>query len=60
LFGLGSILGMVALTAAIAVPLRATVTRLTWANRGLHIVISLVSIVLGVRMAIAQSGMLWS
>ncbi|HEY9098020.1 MAG TPA: sulfite exporter TauE/SafE family protein [Thiobacillus sp.] len=60
LFGLGSILGMAALTAAIAVPLRATATRLTWANRGLHSVISLASIALGVRLAIAQGGVLWS
>lgn len=60
LFGLGSILGMVILTTAIAVPLRATAIRLTWANRGLHVVIGLVSISLGVRLVMAQGEVLWS
>lgn len=60
LFGLGSVLGVVSLTAAIAVPLRATAAPLTRASRGLHSVIGLVSTAHGMRLAIAQSGVLWS
>ena len=59
LFGLGSILGMALLSAIIAWPLKTTATRLTWANRGLQVVIGLASIAIGLRLAILQSGELW-
>lgn len=56
LFGLGSILGMALLSTVIALPLRATATRLTWAHRGLQVTIALVSIGVGLRLAHAQLG----
>ncbi|HEY0142177.1 MAG TPA: urease accessory protein [Thermoanaerobaculia bacterium] len=49
LFGVGSIVGMSLLTAAIALPLTATARRLTWTNRGLRLVIALGSIAVGIR-----------
>ena len=42
LFGIGSLAGMVALSGAIAVPLRLTELRLTWAYNGLTAVVGLV------------------
>lgn len=59
LFGLGSILGMAALSAAIAVPLTATATRLTWANRAIQVTVAVVSIAIGLRLAMAQGVVLW-
>lgn len=59
LFGLGSILGMAALSAAIAVPLTATATRLTWANRMIQVTVAAVSIAIGLRLAMAQGLVLW-
>ena len=59
LFGLGSILGMAALSAAIAVPLTATATRLTWANRAIQVTVAVVSIGIGLRLAITQGLVLW-
>lgn len=57
LFGLGSILGMTALTAVIALPLTVTARGLTWANWGLQIVIGVASISLGFRWLLLQG--LW-
>ena len=48
LFGIGSVLGMAALSAVIAVPLTWSARALTWANGGLQGVIGLATIVLGV------------
>lgn len=53
IFGVGSILGMAALTAAIALPLSATARRLTWANRGLQFAIAFGSIGIGIRILVA-------
>ncbi len=47
LFGLGSVAGMVLLSAAVAVPLSLSARLLTWANRGLQGVIGLATMVLG-------------
>ena len=54
LFGLGSILGMALLSTVIALPLRATAKRLTWAHRGLQVAVALVSIAVGCRLAWGQ------
>lgn len=43
LFGLGSVLGMAALSAVIAVPLTLTAKTLTWANRALQVAAGLVA-----------------
>jgi ABC-type nickel/cobalt efflux system permease component RcnA len=58
IFGLGSIVGMATLSAAIALPLTATAKRLTWANRALQIVAGTVSIGIGLRLAVLQLGVL--
>jgi ABC-type nickel/cobalt efflux system permease component RcnA len=47
LFGLGSLVGMAVLSAAIAVPLSLTAHLLTWANRTLQGVVGAATIVLG-------------
>lgn len=47
LFGAGSMLGMGALSAIIAVPLTVSARWITWANRGLQGVIGLVTIAIG-------------
>jgi ABC-type nickel/cobalt efflux system permease component RcnA len=47
LFGLGSIVGMAALSVVIAIPLRHSAKGLTWLNNGLQGVIGIVTIVLG-------------
>lgn len=47
LFGIGSMLGMGALSAVIAVPLAASARWLTWANRGLQAVVGIVTIAIG-------------
>jgi hypothetical protein len=47
IFGLGSILGMVALSAVIAVPLRLTSHRLGRAYHGLSAAVGLATVVLG-------------
>ena len=47
LFGLGSVLGMAALSAVIAVPLTLTAKTLTWANRGLQLVAGAVALGFG-------------
>ncbi|MFP6736208.1 MAG: hypothetical protein VB959_20535, partial [Rhodospirillales bacterium] len=54
LFGIGSLAGMVALSGAIAVPLRLTALRLTWAYNGLTAGVGMVSVGLGVSLLIEQ------
>ena len=48
LFGVGSMLGMAALSAVIAVPLAVSARWLTWANRGLQGAVGVVTIAVGV------------
>ena len=48
LFGIGSMIGMAALSMVIAVPLVASARWLTWANRGLQGVVGVVTIAIGV------------
>ena len=47
LFGIGSMLGMGALSTVIAVPLAASARWLTWANRGLQAVVGAITIGIG-------------
>lgn len=47
LFGIGSMLGMGALSAVIAVPLAISARWLTWANRGLQAAVGVITIVIG-------------
>ena len=47
LFGLGSLLGMAALSLAIALPLRATARNLTWAHNSLQCALGITSVALG-------------
>jgi high-affinity nickel permease len=47
LFGIGSMVGMGALSTVIAVPLAVSARTLTWANRGLQIVVGVVTIAIG-------------
>jgi len=47
LFGVGSILGMGALSTVIAVPLAVSARGLTWANRGLQIAVGVITIGIG-------------
>ena len=47
LFGIGSMLGMGALSTVIAVPIAASAKWLTWANRGLQVAVGLVTIGIG-------------
>ena len=47
LFGVGSMVGMGALSALIAVPLVVSARRLTWANRALQGVVGIVTIGIG-------------
>ncbi len=51
LFGIGSIIGMAVLSCAIALPLRFTAARMTWAFRGLTVGVGAVTVVLGVSIA---------
>jgi ABC-type nickel/cobalt efflux system permease component RcnA len=48
LFGIGSMIGMAALSSVIAVPLAVSARWLTWANRGLQGAVGLVTIAIGV------------
>lgn len=48
LFGLGSVLGMAALSAVIAVPLSYSARALTWANRGIQSVVAVWTLFLGI------------
>ena len=47
LFGLGSVLGMAALSALIAIPLSYSARALTWANRGIQSVVAVWTLFLG-------------
>src|SRR4029077_15082783 len=47
LFGIGSMLGMGALTSIIAVPLAVSAHRLTWANRGVQFCVGVITIAIG-------------
>jgi len=51
LFGFGSVAGMAILSCAIALPLRFTAGRLTWAFRGLTMGVGIATVVLGVSIA---------
>jgi high-affinity nickel permease len=48
LFGIGSMVGMAALSSAIAVPLAVSARWLTWANRGLQGIVGVVTVAIGV------------
>jgi hypothetical protein len=48
LFGIGSMIGMGALSTVIAVPLAVSARWLTWANRGLQGAVGVVTIAIGV------------
>ncbi len=47
LFGLGSMIGMGALSAIIAVPLTISARSLTWANRTLQVAVGMVTVGIG-------------
>lgn len=55
LFGLGSMVGMAALSAVIAVPLRYSARSLTWLHNGLRATVGLATIVLGVATILTAS-----
>ena len=55
IFGAGSIIGMVVLSAVIAVPLTYTAKYMTWTNRSLQIVIGCLTIIIG-SIVIQQAG----
>lgn len=59
LFGLGSILGMAALSAVIAVPLTFTAVSLTWANRALQAVAGIIAVGIGIRTLVETGGVLF-
>lgn len=52
LFGVGSVAGMAALSAAISLPLRLTARRLGWAYRGLTAIVGIFTIALGIHVVI--------
>ena len=56
LFGIGSVIGMAAFSAVIAVPLSLTAKTLTWANRGLQTGAGLFALVFGVSIMV-ETGM---
>jgi ABC-type nickel/cobalt efflux system permease component RcnA len=47
LFGVGSMIGMGALSTAIALPIAASAKFLTWANRGLQVAVGVITIAIG-------------
>ena len=47
LFGVGSMLGMGALSTVIAMPLAISARGLTWANRGLQILVGVITVGIG-------------
>jgi ABC-type nickel/cobalt efflux system permease component RcnA len=55
LFGIGSMIGMGALSTVIAVPLAVSARWLTWANRGLQGAVGVVTIVIGLRTIVATA-----
>ena len=56
LFGIGSIVGMAALSIVIAIPLRQSARGLTWLNNGLHLVIGLATVALGALLIMETGG----
>ena len=60
LFGLGSVLGMAALSAVIAVPLTLTVKTLTWANRGLQVLAGTVALAFGLYIMVETGAILFA
>jgi hypothetical protein len=48
LFGIGSMVGMGALSTVIAVPLAVSARSLTWANRGLQGAVGLATVAIGI------------
>jgi sulfite exporter TauE/SafE len=60
LFGLGSVLGMAALSAVIAVPLTLTAKTLTWANRGLQLVAGAVALGFGLMIMVETGAILFA
>ncbi|OKO78722.1 urease accessory protein [Bradyrhizobium sp. NAS96.2] len=55
LFGVGSMIGMGALSSVIAVPLAASARWLTWANRGLQMAVGAVTIAIGIHSIIENA-----
>lgn len=55
LFGLGSILGMVAFSAAIAVPFTLTARSMTWVHRGLQLAAGLIAFGFGLHIVIEKA-----
>jgi hypothetical protein len=55
LFGIGSMIGMAALSTVIAVPIAASARFLTWANRGLQGAVGVVTIAIGVSTIVATA-----
>ncbi|MFB9265591.1 urease accessory protein [Bradyrhizobium erythrophlei] len=55
LFGIGSMIGMGALSSVIAVPLAASARWLTWANRSLQAAVGLVTIAIGIHVIIENA-----
>jgi uncharacterized membrane protein HdeD (DUF308 family) len=53
LFGIGSMVGMAALSTAIAVPLAVSARWLTWANRGLQGIVGVVTVAIGIMTIVA-------
>ena len=60
LFGLGSVLGMAALSAVIAVPLTLTAKTLTWANRGLQVLAGTVALAFGLYIMVETGAILFA
>ena len=58
LFGVGSLLGMALLSAAIAVPLRAAAGGLTWLHNGLQAAVGVATLVVGILLVIETSSVL--
>jgi hypothetical protein len=58
-FAMGSIAGMAAFSAVIAVPLSWTANTLTWASRSLQIVAGLIAVGIGLRIVIETAPVLF-
>lgn len=59
LFGAGSILGMAVLSGALAVPLRLTARRMTWAYNGLTVAVGVITVGLGAAVALSSASVLF-
>ncbi|MDP6897200.1 MAG: hypothetical protein QF510_09490, partial [Rhodospirillales bacterium] len=55
MFGLGSVLGMAALSALIAIPLSYSARALTWVNRGLQGAVGAATVVLGLAIVLRST-----